>query len=188
MKRTEILISGFGGQGVVRLGQIFSTAAVYQGLYTTMLVSHGTETRGGYVRSQIVIAGQPVDSPVVECPDYFCAMSRSAYQKFGSLAKTGVIIFDPGYVEPDLSSEARHVPLSARDIAVEELGRDIFANIVFLGVLGRFLKAAISKDCFYQALAERVPRFQEENKKAFALGYANLEGRQAAEFFPSGLR
>ncbi len=52
--RVEIVASGFGGQGVVRLGQIIGEAAVKQGLHVTMLKSHGTEMRGGYVRSQVV--------------------------------------------------------------------------------------------------------------------------------------
>ncbi|BBB91144.1 MAG TPA: 2-oxoacid:acceptor oxidoreductase family protein [Methylomusa anaerophila] len=171
MQRTEILISGFGGQGVVRLGQIFSTAAVYEGLFTTMLVSHGTETRGGYVRSQIVVSGSPIDSPVVENPAYFCAMSKSAYSKFAGLVKAGTIIYDPGYIEPDLSTGVRHTALPARDIAVRELGRDIFANIVFLGMLGQQLKTAVSRENLIKALQARVPKFVEENVKAFALGY-----------------
>lgn len=171
MQRTEILISGFGGQGVVRLGQIFSTAAVYEGLFTTMLVSHGTETRGGYVRSQIVVSGSPIDSPVVENPAYFCALSKSAYTKFAGLVTAGMIIYDPGYIEPDLSAGVRHTALPARDIAVRELGRDIFANIVFLGMLGQQLKTAVSKENLLQALQARVPKFVEENVKAFELGY-----------------
>ena len=56
MARTEILISGFGGQGVVRMGQILGLCAINQGHRVTMLKSHGTETRGGYVRAQIVIS------------------------------------------------------------------------------------------------------------------------------------
>src|SRR2546426_8506096 len=64
--RTEILISGFGGQGVIRMGQILGLAAIKQGHRVTMLKSHGTETRGGYVRAQLVISPGDVDSPVVE--------------------------------------------------------------------------------------------------------------------------
>ena len=171
MKRTEILVSGFGGQGIVRLGQIFSTAAVEAGLYTTMLVSHGTETRGGYVRSQVVISGEPVDSPVVETPDYFCALSKAAYNQFKSQVRTGTIIYDPGFVEPDLSLGVPQVALPAREIAVRELGRDIYANIVFMGLLGQYLQAHIGRDSFLNALVARVPKAVEANKQAFELGY-----------------
>jgi 2-oxoglutarate ferredoxin oxidoreductase subunit gamma len=171
MKRIEILVSGFGGQGVVRFGQIFSTAAVYQNLYATMLISHGTETRGGYVRSQIVISGESIDSPVVEQPDYFCAMSKSAYTKFSHLVTKGTIIFDPGYIEPDPKILVRHDSVAARDLAVTELGRDIFANIIFLGVLGKQLEVVISKENFLKAIKARVSKFPEANIKAFDLGY-----------------
>lgn len=171
MKRTEILVSGFGGQGVVRLGQIFSTAAVYAGLHTTMLVSHGTETRGGYVRTQIVIDDAPIDSPVVEAPDYFCALSRSAYAKFNALVKDGVILYDPGFVERDPAVKAEHAALPARDLAISNLQRELFANIIFLGVLARLFRTVIPKDAFLQALNERVPKLLAENQRAFELGF-----------------
>jgi len=175
MKRTEILVSGFGGQGVVRLGQILSTAAVNEGLYTTMLISHGTETRGGYVRSQIVISGAPIDSPVVEKPDYFCAMSKSAYTKFSGLVSGGTIIYDPGFIEPDQGVAARHLVLPAKEIAVEKLGKDVFANILFLGVLGRMLSPVISQDNLRLALEARVPKYLADNIRAFELGYEYIK-------------
>lgn len=171
MRRTEILISGFGGQGVVRLGQIFSTAAVREGIFTTMLVSHGTETRGGYVRSQVVVSGTPIDSPVVENPDYFCAMSSSAYTKFSGLVTAGTILYDPGYVQPDTTLTVRHLITPARQVAVEQLGREIFSNIIYLGRLGKIFASFISKESFLTALTAIVPQFPEENKKAFELGY-----------------
>src|SRR5665647_414016 len=97
-KRTEVLVSGFGGQGVVRIGQILGVSSVLEGLFTTMLVSHGTETRGGYVRTQIVISDELVDSPVVEEPTIFCALSKAAYNKFYKMVDTGIIIYDPAYI------------------------------------------------------------------------------------------
>ena len=80
--RIEIVASGFGGQGVVRLGQILGEAAVKQGLHVTMLKSHGTEMRGGYVRSQVVFSPKIIDSPMCESPDYFVALSVAAYNRF----------------------------------------------------------------------------------------------------------
>ena len=81
--RIEIVASGFGGQGVVRLGQILGEAAVKQGLHVTMLKSHGTEMRGGYVRSQVVLSPKIIDSvPCVRTPDYLMALSSAAYRPF----------------------------------------------------------------------------------------------------------
>src|SRR5262252_8895356 len=92
--RTEILISGFGGQGVIRMGQILGLCAIKQGHRVTMLKSHGTETRGGYVRAQLVISPDYVDSPVVEQADVFVAFSAPAYAKFYGSCR-GWILYDP---------------------------------------------------------------------------------------------
>ena len=171
-KRVEVLVSGFGGQGVVRVGQILSTAAVNSGLHTTMLVSHGTETRGGYVRSQVVISDEPIDSPVVENPDYLCALSKAAYNRFKTLVSAGSIIYDPAFVEPDQTLDARHVPLRARDIAVEKLGKEIFANVIVVGYIARLMADTLRKEAVAEAVRERIPKFQDENLAAFELGYS----------------
>src|SRR5712692_10033061 len=80
--RTEILISGFGGQGVIRVGQILGLSAIRQRHRVTMLKSHGTEMRGGYVRAQIVISPEYVEGRIVESADVFVAFSAPAYKKF----------------------------------------------------------------------------------------------------------
>src|SRR6266571_1661559 len=90
--RTEILISGFGGQGVIRMGQILGLAAIKQGHRVTMLKSHGTETRGGYVRAQIVISPTYVDSPVVEAADVFVAFSALAKERLNNVLFANMIM------------------------------------------------------------------------------------------------
>jgi 2-oxoglutarate ferredoxin oxidoreductase subunit gamma len=98
--RIEIVASGFGGQGVVRLGQIIGEAGVKQGLRVAMLKSHGTEMRGGYVRSQVVLSEDPIDSPMCESPDYFIALSGAAYERFkDTVSNNGIILYDPAFVE-----------------------------------------------------------------------------------------
>lgn len=170
-KRIEVLISGFGGQGVVRLGQILAQVSVNEGLYTTMLVSHGTETRGGYVRSQVVISDEPVDSPACEDPDFLVALSKAAYNKFNPLVGDGMIIYEPYYVEVDNSLKCRQVAVPARDTAVNDLGREIYANVIVLGYLTKLLEGILSKDAIMKVMLEKIPKFHEENKKAFEMGY-----------------
>lgn len=170
-KRMEVLISGFGGQGVVRLGQILSQVSVNENLYTTMLVSHGTETRGGYVRAQVVVSDQPVDSPVCENPDFLVAMSKAAYTKFNPLVDRGVIIYEPYYVEADNNLPCRQIAVNARDTAINELGREIYANVIVLGYLTKFLEGTLSKNEVLKVMLEKIPKFHEENKRAFELGY-----------------
>ncbi len=106
--RTEILISGFGGQGVVRMGQILGLCAINQGHRVTMLKSHGTETRGGYVRAQLVISPEDVDSPVVEHADVFVAFSQPAYRRFYDHCD-GRVLYDPEMVE-DVHARSPRTP------------------------------------------------------------------------------
>ncbi len=170
--RTEILISGFGGQGVVRLGQILGQAAVHEGLYTTMLISHGTETRGGYVRSQVVLSPEPIDSPSVETPDFFCAFSGIAYQRFKDICLQGMIIYDPAVIgSPDPNLSCHQIPIAASKLAQQELGNPIFANTIMLGALGKQLFGRLSRESLLKAIEDRLPRFHKENQQAFELGY-----------------
>lgn len=167
--RTEILISGFGGQGVIRMAQILGLCAINQGHRVTMLKSHGTETRGGYVRAQLVIAPEYVDSPVVENADVFVAFSAPAYKKFFDLCR-GKILYDPEMVEeirPD--APERHVGIPATALAKEHFGNVLFANMIMLGALTRL--AGMDFGAMQKAMLAVIPRFHEQNLKALELGY-----------------
>ncbi len=171
--RIEIVASGFGGQGVVRLGQIMGQAAVKQGLHVTMLKSHGTEMRGGYVRSQLVISENLIDSPMCESPDYLVALSSAAYSRFkDTVPADGVILYDPGFVETlddALSCTQRAVP--AKDLSVERFGRPMFANTIILGRLAKYFDGILDKEIILESILEVIPKFHDENKAAFEAGY-----------------
>lgn len=176
--RTEILASGFGGQGVVRLGQILGEAAVKQGYRVTMLKSHGTEMRGGYVRSQIVISTEPIDSPIVESPNVFVALSLAAYKAFKHQVKDGIIIYDPAFVtEIDDSLSCEQQAVSAKDISVEKLGKPVFANTLMLGVLANLVDE-LEPEVVLDSILHIIPKFQDENKEAFKIGYSLLQETQ----------
>ena len=173
--RTEIVASGFGGQGVVRLGQILGEAAVNQGYRVTMLKSHGTEMRGGYVRSQIVMSKEAIDSPIVESPDVFVALSLSAYKTFKHQVTDGIIIYDPAFVtEIDDSLPCTQKSVSAKDISVEKLGKPVFANTLMLGVLSRVVDE-LDPEMVLESILHIIPKFHEQNKEAFKIGYSLLE-------------
>ena len=169
--RIEILVSGFGGQGVVRLGQIIGTAAVNQGYRVTMLKSHGTEQRGGYVRTQVVLSKDEIDSPLVEDPDYFCSFSSAAYKQFGHMVKDGVILYDPATVEIDESKPWKQIAVPAKDTAVDKLGRPIYANIVMLGAFSAAAADVLDKEKMLETMLGIIPKFKDENKSAFEMGY-----------------
>ena len=171
--RIEIVASGFGGQGVVRLGQILGQAAVKQGLHVTMLKSHGTEMRGGYVRSQLVMSRNIIDSPMCESPDYLVALSSAAYNRFkDSVLKDGIILYDPGFVETlDESLSCTQQAVSAKDLSVEHFGRPIFANTIIIGTLAKLIEKTLEKGIVLDSILEVMPRFHDQNKEAFDIGY-----------------
>ena len=172
-ERIEILASGFGGQGVVRLGQIIGEAGVKQGLHVSMLKSHGTEMRGGYVRSQVVLSKDVIDSPMCESPDYFIALSSAAYKKFkDTVPERGVIIYDPTFVdEADETLKCSQMPVPAKDLSMQNFNSPLFANTLALGAIAKLVDA-LDKGVVLESILAIVPKFHEENRKAFEIGYA----------------
>ncbi len=174
--RLEIVASGFGGQGVVRLGQTLGEAAVKQGLRVTMLKSHGTEMRGGYVRSQVVLSQKAIDSPMCETPDVFLALSSSAYNRFkDTVPAEGIIVYDPAFVEEiDASLPCRQIAVPAKDIAVRNFKRPIFSNAVALGSLAKLLETMLEKNVVLESFLEVIPKYKDENRNAFEMGYETM--------------
>ena len=172
-ERIEIVASGFGGQGVVRLGQVLGEAAVKQGLHVTMLKSHGTEMRGGYVRSQVVLSKDLIDSPMCENPDFFVALSLAAYNRFkDTVREDGTVVYDPAFVEAiDSTLPCRQKALPAKELAVKHFGRPIFSNSIALGAMARLLEGCLDRDLVLESILAVIPKYHKENRDAFKLGF-----------------
>lgn len=171
MTRKEVLISGFGGQGVLLAGRLLGLAAVLAGLRATMLVSHGTETRGGYVRSQVVMAQESIDNPLAERPHVFCALSQAAYSRFLPLAAAGLTLYDPALVRPAAAWTCAQQALPARALALEHGGGEALANMAALGGILRRLDL-FPVEYAFSAARELLPRKLEENLRVLQAGYA----------------
>lgn len=169
--RIEILASGFGGQGVVRLGQIVGEAGVKQGLHVSMLKSHGTEMRGGYVRSQVVLSKEIIDSPMCETPDYFVALSSAAYNRFkDTVADGGLIIYDPAFVEKiDASLTCIQKEFPAKQLALDHFDSPLFANSLALGLIANVVEI-LDRQIVLESLLAVIPKFHGRNRQAFEIG------------------
>ncbi|MGI6574983.1 MAG: 2-oxoacid:acceptor oxidoreductase family protein [bacterium] len=184
--RQEIMLSGFGGQGLVLGGIILAEAAVvYDGKNATHNQSYGPEARGGACRSEVIISDQDIKYPEIQNPDLFLAMTQDAVNKIGNRIKpTGVAIVDPEFVRdltPLAAAKAVYqVPIT--QIAREVTGRTITGNMVALGVIST-LTGVVGKEAIEAAIMERVPpQTREMNKKALYAGFA--AGEEAKKQLP----
>jgi 2-oxoglutarate ferredoxin oxidoreductase subunit gamma len=137
VKRMEIRIAGFGGQGVVLAGVLIGTAAaVTDGRRAVQTQSYGAAARGGGARSEVVISDDPVIYPRVAHPDILVAMSQEAMQKYGPDMRPGALLFvDSDLVKDVTRDDVRRVGLPVSNLATRELGRTIVANLVMMGVV-----------------------------------------------------
>jgi len=182
MSRIEVRIAGFGGQGIIRSGNIIGTAAaIHDGKYATFTQSYGPESRGGACAAQVIISDEPIHYPHLLDPRILVVMSQGAYNKYvPGLNRDGLLLVDEDLVE--LGEEAaglRVLSIPATRLAEEELGRRIVANVVMLGFFAA-MTDVVSVDALRQAVLESVPKGTEElNQRAFELGYEY--GRRMAD-------
>ena len=174
MNRLEIRLSGFGGQGIIRSGEIIGKAAVlYDGRYATFTQSYGPESRGGACAAQVAIADDPVELsyPHVVNPSILVIMSQGAYNKYvPEFSRDGLLIVDDSLVELDKAAEGVRVLRVPATHLAEELGRRIVANVVMLGFVSAVTDIA-SPEAIKRAVLDSVPKGTEElNERAFDAG------------------
>src|SRR6056297_1455539 len=128
------IVSGFGGQGVMLIGQILSYAAMVEGKNVTWLPSYGPEMRGGTANCMVVIDDEIVGSPIIDKPTEVIAMNIPSLIKFeDELEKDGVMILNSSVIdiEPE-RTDIKVVKIDANKIA-DEIGNLKVANMVLLG-------------------------------------------------------
>jgi 2-oxoglutarate ferredoxin oxidoreductase subunit gamma len=181
--KKEILITGFGGQGIVLAGQVLGMAACLKDhLESTLTQSYGPEARGGACSAQVIISDSPIHYPYVRNPDILVCMSQAGYDTYGHLLKDdGTLIIDQDMVRSTQNTGAGVFPIRATRIA-EELGSKMMANIVMLGFTTS-ITTAVSLEGMLTSVADSVPKGTESaNTAAFNRGYdfgqALLKARQ----------
>jgi len=181
--RKEIIITGFGGQGIVLAGQILGKAAsLVDQQESTMTQSYGPEARGGACSAQVIISSSTIHFPYVRNPDILVCLSQEGYNRFHSLLKeAGTVMVDQDLITNIEAGPQEFFAVPATRMA-EELGNKMMANVVILGFLTA-VTGAVSLDAVRATVAETVPaRSRENNVAAFNKGYdyglATLKGRR----------
>lgn len=172
----NIIVSGFGGQGVLFLGTVLSNAAIIEGKNTTWIPSYGAEMRGGSANCYVVISDNEIASPIFDEADLGIFLSKQAIKKFEKLiSKNGLIITDSSLEIETTKKDGIEYMFKPFSSAILEKGKNLLLNIV---VLGSVIKKTgiLTKENVIEALKKvssaKKPEFLEINLKSFEFGYS----------------
>ena len=170
----NILIAGFGGQGVLFAGKVLAYGGLCDGKEITWLPSYGPEMRGGTCNCSVCVSDEPIGSPLVTSPDVLVAMNRPSLEKFiDAVVPGGTVIIDSSII--DLKVERKDITvceLPATELS-ETNGLKGLGNMVLVGKLNQVCNI-ISAEGLDKGITKSVPAKKPEmldfNRKAVALG------------------
>ncbi|HKK91564.1 MAG TPA: 2-oxoacid:acceptor oxidoreductase family protein [Desulfobacteraceae bacterium] len=172
MKRTRLVFSGSGGQGVITAAIILAEAAViHEGMNAIQSQSYGAAARGGSTRSDIILSDAEINFPEVVQPNILVCLTQEAYTKFSSIVRPGgILLTDPRFVETLKQVDAKQVELPMYDQVMTKIGKPIVFNICMLGALVGYSEL-LKPESIMSVLKTRIPKdFIEMNKTALELG------------------
>jgi len=175
MDKIEVKIAGFGGQGILLIGQVLAYTAKLEGRNVSWLPSYGPQMRGGTANCNVVISTKEILSPLVLKPDFLIAMNKPSLLKFEKdLNSDGIIFLNEDMVDSwDNKDKAKNVRIPA-DSTATQLGDTKISNMV---MLGSFIKVTnlFPLDAVFDALNDAIPKHRQNlislNIKALEKGY-----------------
>ena len=170
----EIIIAGFGGQGVLSMGKILAYSGMMQDKEVSWFPSYGPEMRGGTANVTVILSDERISSPILNQFDTAIILNQQSMDKFEhTVKKGGVLIYDPnGIVRHPERTDINIYTIDAADEAAK-LG---LAKVFNMFVLGAFLKIKplISSEYIHKGLEKSLPARRHnmipENEKAIAKG------------------
>ncbi|MDR1660258.1 MAG: 2-oxoacid:acceptor oxidoreductase family protein [Desulfovibrio sp.] len=171
----DVIMAGFGGQGVMLIGNLLAQAGMEQGLNVTFIPVYGAEMRGGTANCTVVLDDLPIGSPLVREPLSTIVLNEPSLAKFQPrLRKDGVQIVNASLIAGDLVDTAiRTVCIPANDMA-RKLGNVKLANMVALGAWLRATDAlplAAAQDALHRVVSAHYAKLIPANAAAMEAGY-----------------
>ncbi len=171
-----IIMSGFGGQGIVSGGIMLAYAGMVDGKNVTFFPAYGAEMRGGTANCSVVVSTDPVASPIVGNPDSLMVMNEPSLAKFeSSIKQAGLMLINTSLVASrPTRADITVIEVPANDIA-EELGNIKAANMVMLGAFAKktgAVKIETLKDSIKKVYVRATDKMVETNIKAIDRGVA----------------
>lgn len=176
----RMIIAGFGGQGVLLIGQLIAYAGMLADKEVSWMPSYGPEMRGGSANCAVVVSDEPVASPKVEEADLVIAMNRPSMELFEkALVPGGVLIYNSSLIDvKPIRQDIQVVAVPCNDIA-NDLGSLRSTNMVMLGAYAG-VTGEYSVDTLMGALRHKLgpskEKFMPANQKAIEAGMAAVRG------------
>lgn len=170
----EVIMAGFGGQGVMLMGQLLAYAGMLEDKNVSWLPSYGPEMRGGTANCMVIVSEKEVASPLITEPTALVAMNLPSLEKFESMVKpNGVIIYNSSLISQKPNrDDVTLIPIPCNDVA-KELGNDRVANMVAFGAFIEYTQA-IKVDSVIESLKKALPARRQHliplNKDALSKG------------------
>jgi 2-oxoglutarate ferredoxin oxidoreductase subunit gamma len=179
----EIIISGFGGQGVLFAGQMLAYAALAEGRQVTWIPSYGPEMRGGTAHCSVIISDEEIGSPLTQHPTAALVLNPPSMEAYAPLVKpNGVLITDSTLITMRSGrDDIREIDVPAKDIATE-LGYSQIANVVMLGALigaTHIVKIETMDTVLEEHIGARHREALQPNKQAIRRGAEFVSGGEA---------
>lgn len=175
----EIIIAGFGGQGVMSMGQLIAYAGMLEGKGVSWLPSYGPEQRGGTANCAVIVSDEPVGSPLVTNPSTAIILNNPSFDKFEHRVRPGGLLIINSSLVTRVSerSDIEIIELTATDMAAD-LGNARVANMILLGAFIELTKVVSSEsiiESLKKVLSEEKHHLIEVNKQALNKGFSSVK-------------
>jgi len=173
--KTQIVLSGVGGQGLISTGEIIGEAAsIHENVYATLAASYGSETRGTFTKSDVIVSDEPISYPNVEVPDVILCLAQVAYNRYiDQFSDHTLIFYDTELVTPVEGSKGVHIGYPFKQMAIE-MGNMAVANTIALGAILK-RTGMLKRDSAAAAIADYFsakPKVIGINVQALDAGFA----------------
>ena len=175
MKTTQILIAGFGGQGVLFAGKFLAYKGLVQEKQVSWLPSYGPEMRGGTANCSVIISDTPVGSPIITVPDVLVAMNLPSLQKFvNDVAPGGKIFIDSTLIDAKVERNDVEVFYIPATQMAKDAGFSTLANMILMGKVMKECDAVAfdgNKETLESFIPAKKASLIEVNCQALQTGY-----------------
>jgi len=177
------MFCGFGGQGIMLIGQMLAYAGMNEGKNVVWLPSYGPEMRGGTAYCTVVVSDRPVGSPIIDHPQCIAVLNRPSLEKFDSKVKPGgLIAINTSLIDiPSARDDVSKLHVPCNKIALEG-GTGKAANMAMLGAYVGYTEA-VNLDSLKPLIRmqfEKKPEFIDVNLRILERGYALGQEEAAA--------